>query len=88
MIEKLSISLPTEMVAEINQLVEAGRYSSPSEMVRDAIQALAREQEDHSDRLAEIRAGIARSLADPRPPVPADEAFERLRDYIRGHFNH
>ena len=88
MTEKLSISLPAEMVAEINQLVEAGRYSSPSEMVRDAIQALAREQEDHSDRLAEIRAGIARSLADPRPPVPADEAFERLRDYIRGHFNH
>ena len=80
--EKLSITLPAEMIADINLQVEAGRYASPSEMLQRAMRALAREQEEHDARLAEIRAGIARSLADPRPPVPAKEAFERLHAYV------
>ena len=80
--EKLSITLPAEMVAEINLQVEAGRYASPSEMLQHAMQALTREQEEHAERIAEIRADIARSLADPRPPVPTKEAFERLHAYV------
>jgi Arc/MetJ-type ribon-helix-helix transcriptional regulator len=80
--EKLSITLPAEMIADINLQVEAGRYSSPSEMLERAMQALAREDEDRVERIAEIRAGIARSLADPRPPVPAKAAFERLHAYV------
>ncbi len=84
--EKISVSLPAEMIAEINLQVEAGRYASPSEMLQHAMQALAREREEHEERIAEIRGDIARSLADPRPPVPAKEAFERLRGHIRDRF--
>jgi antitoxin ParD1/3/4 len=35
-------------------------------------------QRDHADRLAVIRARIRRSLDDPRPAVPIDEAFDRI----------
>jgi len=80
--EKLSITLPAEMVAEINLQVEAGRYASPSEMMQHAMQALAREQEEHHKRLDNIRARIKSSMDDPRPPVSAPEAFERLRAYV------
>lgn len=80
--EKLSITLPAEMVADINLQVEAGRYASPSEMLQRAMQALALEDEERTERIAEVRAGIARSLADPRPPVPAREAFERLHAHV------
>jgi antitoxin ParD1/3/4 len=80
--EKLSITLPAEMVAVIREQVEAGRYASTSEMLEDALRALAREQADDDAQLAEIRADIAHSLADPRPPVPAKEAFQRLHTYV------
>ena len=80
--QKLSITLPSEMVAKINLEVEAGRYASPSEMLQHAMQALTREQDEHTERISEIRSGIARALADPRPPVPAKEAFERLHAYV------
>lgn len=36
-IEKLSIALPTEMANLVRQAVEAGEYSSQSEVVRDAL---------------------------------------------------
>ena len=81
--EKLSITLPAEMVAVIQQQVEAGRYATTSEMLRDAIAAWMREEEEQASQMASIRARIARSLADPRPPVPIDEAFERLEAHIR-----
>jgi putative addiction module CopG family antidote len=81
--EKLSISLPAEMVAEINLQVEAGRYASPSEMMQHAMQALAREHEERSERIAEMRASIAKSLADPRPPLTGEEVSARLDERMR-----
>ncbi len=36
-IEKLSIALPTEMASVVRQAVDAGEYSSQSEVVRDAL---------------------------------------------------
>lgn len=81
--EKLSITLPADMVADINLQVEAGRYASPSDMLQRALQALAREQEEHAERIAEIRADIARSIADPRPPLTAEQVSARLDDRMR-----
>jgi antitoxin ParD1/3/4 len=76
--EKLSISLPAEMVAVIKQQVEAGRFASSSEMLRDAVRAWMRDEEEHNERIAAIRAGIARSLADPRPLLTSAEVDARL----------
>lgn len=78
MAEKLSITLPAEMVSVINGQVAQGRFASVSEVLRDAMRLWMRQEEEHQERLAAIRARIDRSIADPRPPVPLDEAFERL----------
>ena len=36
-IEKITISLPAEMVAEIRAAVEAGEFTNTSEAIRDAV---------------------------------------------------
>ncbi len=76
--EKLSISLPAEMVAVIKQQVEAGNYASTSEVLRAAMRTWMREESEHAERIAAIRAGVAESLADPRPMLTAAEVSERL----------
>jgi antitoxin ParD1/3/4 len=78
MAEKLSITLPPEMVRSIKDKVEAGTYASTSEVIREALRVWQRNEEEHSERLAAIRARIHRSLADARPDVPLAEAFDRL----------
>ena len=76
--EKLSITLPAEMVAVIKQQVEAGRYASTSEMLGAAMRTWMREEDEHAERIAGIRAGIARSIADPRPLLTPAEVEARL----------
>ena len=76
--EKLSITLPAEMVAVIKQQVETGRYASTSEMLRAAMQTWMREEDEHAERIEQIRAGIARSIADPRPLLTSAEVEARL----------
>ena len=76
--EKLSITLPAEMVAVIKEQVEAGRYASTSDMLRAAMRRWMQEEEERVARIAEIRAEIAESIADPRPSLTPEEVKERL----------
>ena len=76
--EKLSITLPSEMVSIIKSEVEAGRFASTSEVLREAMRGWIRVEAVHNENLAAIRARISASLADERPPVPFNEAFNRL----------
>lgn len=78
MAEKLSITLPPDMVRAIKDRVAAGDYASTSEVIREAMRVWQRQEEEHKERLAAIRARVHRSLADARPDVPLDEAFDRL----------
>lgn len=78
MAEKLSITLPAEMVSAINGQVKEGRFASVSEVLREAVRTWMRQEEEHAERMASIRSRIDRSLADPRPRVSLDDAFERL----------
>jgi antitoxin ParD1/3/4 len=78
MAEKLSITLPPEMVRAIKDKVAAGTYTSTSEVIREAVRVWQRQEEEHEERLAAIRARVQRSLADSRPDVPLAEAFDRL----------
>jgi antitoxin ParD1/3/4 len=58
--EKLSITLPAEMVRVIREKVTAGAYGSNSEVIREALRAwMEREQ-----RLVSLDAAIARGVAD------------------------
>ena len=37
---------------------------------------------EHAERIASIKARIKASIDDPRPPVPIEEAFQRVRRHI------
>ncbi|MGA1801056.1 ribbon-helix-helix domain-containing protein [Rhizobium sp. HT1-10] len=71
--QKLSISLPAEVVDAINARVEAGAYGSASDVVQAAMRALTERDEDSAARIASIRARVQASLDDPRPRLSADE---------------
>lgn len=58
--------------------MKSGAYSSASEVLRAALRALEREERAVNDWL---RHKVEESLADPRPSVPADKVFKRLRAY-------
>lgn len=76
--EKLSITLPADMVSVIKAEVQTGRYASTSEVLRDAMRMWLRQEEIHSEQIKGIRERLKRSLDDTRASVPIDEAFERL----------
>lgn len=71
--EKLSITLPTEMVNVIKAEVEAGTFASTSEVLRAAMRAWMRGEEEHKERMAAIRARVQASINDPGPDVTGEE---------------
>ena len=62
--------------SSVDRRLASGSYDSASEVVRAAIRALDRE-EAVIDQV--MREQIRASLADPRPDVPAEDVFARLR---------
>jgi antitoxin ParD1/3/4 len=76
--EKISITIPPDMLRAIRESVEAGEYASTSEALRDAVRVWQRQRTEDAERLAAIRTRVRRSLDDPRPSIPLDEAFDRI----------
>jgi antitoxin ParD1/3/4 len=60
----------------VDRQVEGGHYASASEVVRAGLRALEREQSHLDDWM---RAKIEESLNDPRPSIPAETVFAKLR---------
>ncbi len=58
--EKLSITLPAEMVRLIREKVDRGAYASNSEVIREAMRGWM----ERESRLAALDAAIARGVAD------------------------
>ncbi len=54
----------------------SGAYASADEVIREALRALDREEAHDNVRL---KAMVDEALADPRPPIPMKEVFDRLR---------
>ena len=65
-----------DLKERVDLRVKSGAYASASEVLRAAVRALDRE--DAAIRTA-LRDEIERSLNDPRPSVPADKVFAKLR---------
>lgn len=60
----------------VDARVESGAYASVSEVMRAAVRALDREEAAIDDWL---RRAVDEALADPRPDIPIDAAFRRVR---------
>ncbi|TPI49818.1 type II toxin-antitoxin system ParD family antitoxin [Mesorhizobium sp. B2-9-1] len=80
--EKLSVTVTPAMARLIREKVEDGSYGSASEVIRAALRAFQREEEEHAERMASIRARVKASLEDKRPSVPLDEAIDRVKNRI------
>jgi len=75
--EKLSISLPAEMVRVIREKVAAGAYGSNSEVIREALRGWI----EREHRLATLDAAIARGVADAEAGRVQD--VDAVRDELK-----
>ena len=80
--EKLSITVTPAMARMIREKVEDGSFGSASEVIRAALRAFRREEDEHAERIASIRARVKASIEDPRPAVPLDQAMAQVRERI------
>lgn len=69
--EKLSITLPAELVEIINDRVDAGLYASSSDVLEAAMKLFLADEQEAA--MASIRARVKASLDDPRPNISSDD---------------
>lgn len=60
--EKLSITLPLEMAKKVRDLVKSGEYASNSEVIRNALRSLQKEETKETQKLAELQADIEKGV--------------------------
>jgi antitoxin ParD1/3/4 len=77
-VEKLSVALTPEMVAELRAAVDGGDYGSVSEVVRDALRDWRLRRKIETLETEELRRLVQRRI-DSAPGIDADAVFARLR---------
>jgi len=77
-VEKLSIALTPDMVAEVRAAVEGGDYGSVSEVVRDALRDWRLRRKIEALETQELRRRVQEGI-DSGPGLDAEEVFARLR---------
>ena len=75
--EKISITLPPDMLLSIKDKVKSGSYGSTSEVIREALRLWQQKQDEHNARLEAIRARLDKS-ANSGMPVPMDDVFNHM----------
>ena len=65
--EKISITLPPDMLRLLRDAVAGGEYASTSEVLRDAVRTWHRQRLEDAERLAALRARAQASLAGSQP---------------------
>jgi len=71
----ISVTLGPQQ-ASLQRRLQSGQYNNASEVLRQALRALDREEAVLDEALREK---IKASMTDPRPSVSADAVFKRLR---------
>ena len=74
--ERLTITLPSDLMAAVKGAVEAGLYATTTDVVQDALRAWGTALARQSQELALLRADIDHGLA--------DLAAGRVRDFDAG----
>ena len=75
--ERVTITLPPEMLASIKDKVQSGAYGSTSEVIREAMRFWEKQQEEHDARLALIRSRLTASTQSGAP-VSLNDAFAAI----------
>ena len=78
-VERISGEVPADIYADVEAAVSAGELESPAALVNRLVTQWATERRtDTPEYVAWVRAKIEEGRKDSRPPVPADEVFDRL----------
>jgi antitoxin ParD1/3/4 len=77
-VEKISIALPPEMVAQVRLAVDTGEYASSSEVVRDALRDWTHKRQLQQSGVDELRRLWLQARKDKRPGVRPDAVLDRL----------
>lgn len=80
--EKISITLPPEMLVSIKNKVKSGSYGSTSEVIREAMRLWQKQEAEHEARLASIRDRLDHS-ATSGELAPIHDVFQRLENKHR-----
>lgn len=77
----MNVSLTPELEQLVSEKVKTGRYTSASEVIREALRLLEEQDKLRHQHLAEIRQKIERGLAqlDEGKGIPGEEVRARLR---------
>jgi antitoxin ParD1/3/4 len=63
-IERMTVTLPTDMVDMVKGAVEEGQYASSSEVIREALRDWKLKRELQLQQMTALKADIDRGLAD------------------------
>ncbi len=77
-IEKISIALPPEMIAQVREAVQTGEYASSSEVVREALRDWRHKRQLQQNGVAELRRLWQEARADRSLGLDPDEVFDEL----------
>ena len=81
-IERLTITLPSDMAASVKDAVQDGDYASSSEVIREALRDWKRKRAVQTQEFAALKADIAKGLADLKAGRVKD--FDTKRIVARG----
>ncbi|MEW9835976.1 type II toxin-antitoxin system ParD family antitoxin [Mesorhizobium marinum] len=77
--EKISVTITPAQARLIRSRVEDGTYGSASEVIRAALRAFQRDEEEHAERIASIRARLTASIEDPSPNLSGEQVRAHLQ---------
>jgi antitoxin ParD1/3/4 len=81
----VNISLTPELGAFLQSRVKSGRYQTTSEVVREALRLLERQERDREQAFQQLKAKLERGAAQAARGelLDGDEVFEELRELIQ-----
>jgi len=77
-VEKISIALPPEMVAQVRLAVDTGEYASSSEVVRDALRDWTHKRQLQQSGVDELRRLWLQARKDKRTGGRPDAVLDQL----------
>jgi antitoxin ParD1/3/4 len=77
-VEKISIALPPEMVAQVRLAVDTGEYASSSEVVRDALRDWTHKRQLQQSGVAELRRLWQQARKDKTPGARSGAVLDQL----------
>ncbi|MBX3529838.1 MAG: type II toxin-antitoxin system ParD family antitoxin [Rhizobiaceae bacterium] len=72
-----SYTLGSHFEELVRGLVDSGRYSSASEVLRDGLRLLEEKEKERAAKLAWLRNAVQEGI-DSGPGIPAEEVFDEL----------